>query len=103
MLDRGCRAPLLSLRVTRVGVLPEGTQPQPAYLLQQSQKEEVSGWEGTTQQTILGPSGRTSCLGAVSAGGRCPSPPQPQHNARFVALQRSREKEGPKEDTTVTS
>lgn len=86
------KAPIESTWVLGVGALPQRTPSQPAYLFQPSQRKEVSRWGCSTQETIPGLCGRTSCLGAGSAGNRCPSSPRLQHNGESVDLKRSRER-----------
>ena len=48
----------------------------------------VSLWGHTTQRTFESLCGKTFCLRAGSVGSRCLSSPRPQHNSRFVDLQR---------------
>jgi hypothetical protein len=65
----------------------------PTYLSQEADvarvsHKRVSLWEHSTRQTCPAPCGRTSCLGAGSAGSWCPSSPRPQRNSKFVDLQR---------------
>lgn len=72
----------------------------PAYLSEdfpvaQAIPHKVRPWGYSTQQTCPGLCGKTSCLGAGSAGSHCPSSPRPQHNSWFVDLQRDNMKEAP--------
>lgn len=65
----------------------------PAHLSEESQVAQavpsrVSPWGCSTQRTCQGPCGRTSCLGAHSAGSHCPFSPRLQHSSWSVALQR---------------